>query len=229
MSQPNFRFWDLGRFLKTLFFFDAIPNWLSWLWPRTGDRPTPSVDPQSTYPAAPMIFDFSENATALVEQWGSLDDVVMGGVSESQVQAGQNSLIFSGEVSTANSGGFTSIRMRNLEVPLNLTGADGLELLVRGDGQRYKFFVRGETRWDGVAHAQSFDTMNDQWATVRLPFRDFVAVFRAKTLADTPLDPSCIYAFQLMLSKFEYDGALNPQFHPGRFCLEVQSIRAYAA
>ncbi|MDY6783791.1 MAG: CIA30 family protein, partial [Cyanobacteriota bacterium] len=35
------------------------------------------------------------------------------------------------------------------------------------------------------------------------------------------------YSMQLMLSKFEYDGALNPQFTPGHFELQLESIKAY--
>jgi hypothetical protein len=30
-----------------------------------------------------------------------------------------------------------------------------------------------------------------------------------------------------MLSKFEYDGGLNPKFSPGGFALQVESIKAY--
>jgi uncharacterized protein YbjT (DUF2867 family) len=30
-----------------------------------------------------------------------------------------------------------------------------------------------------------------------------------------------------MLSKFEYDGALNPHFEPGTFSLQVETIKAY--
>jgi hypothetical protein len=32
-----------------------------------------------------------------------------------------------------------------------------------------------------------------------------------------------------MLSKFEYDGALNPKFEPGSFGLEVEYIKAYSS
>lgn len=224
MAQPNLQFWDLGRFLKTLFFFEALPGWLRGLFGMGSDRPSSQISPT---PSANQVIDFSQNTAEQVVQWGALDDVVMGGVSKSQVQAGDDCLMFSGEVSTANFGGFTSIRMRNLETPLNLSGWDGIELQVRGDGQRYKFFVRCDPQWDGVAHAQSFDTVKDQWTSVRLPFDQFVAVFRAKTMADQPLDPSEIYAFQLMLSKFEYDGALNPAFEPGHFSLELRSIQVY--
>ncbi|HAC63219.1 MAG TPA: NADH:ubiquinone oxidoreductase, partial [Cyanothece sp. UBA12306] len=35
------------------------------------------------------------------------------------------------------------------------------------------------------------------------------------------------YSMQLMQTKFEYDGSLNPRFSPGLFGLEIESIKAY--
>jgi hypothetical protein len=53
-------------------------------------------------------------------------------------------------------------------------------------------------------------------------------VFRAKTVRDGPaLNTTQIRSLQLMLSKFEYDGALNPHFTAGSFTLLVQSIGVY--
>jgi uncharacterized protein YbjT (DUF2867 family) len=173
------------------------------------------------------LFDFTHPSSDLKETWGALDDVVMGGVSESSFRLGDGVAYFSGVVSTANSGGFASVRTRNFDPPLNLADYDGVELQVKGDGKRYKFMLRTETRWDGVAHCYSFDTIADTWITVRIPFTHFIPVFRAKTVDNSPLDPSHIHAVQLMLSKFEYDGALNPQFEPGFFQLQVKSIETY--
>lgn len=173
------------------------------------------------------IFDFAQPAADMQEVWGALDDVVMGGVSQSGIRLGDGVAYFSGVVSTANSGGFASVRTRNLEPPLDLSNYEGVELRVKGDGKRYKFMVRTETRWDGVAHCYSFDTIADQWITVRMPFADLIPVFRARTLDRSPVDPSHVYAWQLMLSKFEYDGALNPHFAPGFFQIQVQSISVY--
>jgi hypothetical protein len=77
-------------------------------------------------------------------------------------------------------------------------------------------------------HHRSFDTVKDQWQTIRLPFSEFAPVFRAKTLKDgPPLDPSSIASVQLMLSKFEYDGQLNPSFTPGPFELPIENISTY--
>jgi len=177
-----------------------------------------------TYP----LFDYRYPTPPLKEVWGALDDVVMGGVSASQFYLKEHSALFTGTVSTANSGGFVSIRTRNLAPPLNLQGYTGLQLRLRGDGQRYKCFLRSDPAWDGIGYAISFDTVADQWITVELPFSHFIPVLRARTASDAPpLNLGQIYSLQLMLSKFEYDGALNPHFRAGTFSLEVESIQAY--
>jgi hypothetical protein len=173
------------------------------------------------------IFDFANPNGDMQEIWGALDDVVMGGVSQSSIRLTDGVAYFSGVVSTANSGGFASIRTRNLEPLLDLSADDGIELRVKGDGKRYKFMLRTETRWDGVAYCFSFDTVADQWITVRVPFAQLIPVFRARSVNDRSFDPGHISACQLMLSKFEYDGALNPHFEPGFFQLQVESIQAY--
>ncbi|WP_310483908.1 CIA30 family protein [Chamaesiphon sp. VAR_48_metabat_403] len=174
------------------------------------------------------LFDFTQPTLDLQATWGAVDDVVMGGVSESGIRLRAGSALFSGNVSTDNSGGFASVRTRNFEPSLNLSNYRGIELKVKGDGQRYKLFVRTETKWDGVGYAYSFDTVADEWITVRVPFQDLVPIFRAKTVGDAPpIDDTQIRSFQLMLSKFEYDRALNPNFTPGLFSLQIESISAY--
>ncbi len=175
-----------------------------------------------------IIFDFTNPSANLKSSWGAVDDVVMGGVSESNIQFVEDTALFAGNVSTANSGGFASVRTKNFAPPFNLSGYEGVELRVRGDGKRYKFLLRTETQWDGVAYSYSFDTVANTWIDVRIPFTQLVPVFRAKSLKESPtIDASKICSFQLMLSKFEYDGALNPKFTPGGFALQIESIKAY--
>ena len=174
-----------------------------------------------------LLFDFTHSSTQL-KQWGAVDDVVMGGVSQSDLRTVENTALFAGDVSTDNSGGFASVRTRNFDPPFNLSGYEGVALRLRGDGKRYKFFLRTESNWDGVAYSYSFDTVANEWITVCVPFNQLIPVFRAKTLKDYPqIDKSKICSFQLMLSKFEYDGELNPKFSPGSFALQIESIKAY--
>lgn len=175
-----------------------------------------------------LLFDFTQPSGNLKEIWGAVDDVVMGGVSESGIRLGENRAIFSGNVSTANSGGFASVRTRNFSPPLDLSGCQGIELRVQGDGNRYKFIIRCEEKWDGVGYCYSFDTLNNCWMSVQIPFAELIPVFRAKTLPEAEaFDTSKVYSMQLMLSKFEYNGALNSRFSPGLFALEIESIKAY--
>lgn len=177
-----------------------------------------------------LIFDFTKPSDDLKNTWGAVDDVVMGGVSESDIRLVDGTAVFAGNVSIQNSGGFASVRTKNFETPFNLAGYEGVELRVRGDGKRYKFITRTETKWDGTAYSYSFDTVSNSWMSVHIPFSDLIPVFRAKTLKDSALiDSSNICSFQLMLSKFEYDGELNPKFEPGGFALQVEFIKAYGS
>jgi hypothetical protein len=168
--------------------------------------------------------------------WGALDDVVMGGASSSSFselpaggEAGAPCGIFAGRVTSANSGGFASARTRNFAPPLALGAYSGLQIRLRGDGNRYKLVLRCTPAWDGVGYTASFDAdPAGEWVDVRLPWGAFVPVFRAKTAADAPpFDPESVHSLQLMLSKFDRDGALNPRFKEGPFELRVVRVGGY--
>lgn len=183
---------------------------------------------QNLQPSEILLFNFTKPQVEIKEIWGAVDDVVMGGVSASNLTLANNKAIFSGMVSTDNNGGFASVRCKNFTPPWDLSGYAGIRLKVKGDGKRYKFITRCEGKWDGISYCYSFDTVADTWITVDIPFSQLIPVFRAKTLLDADkFDCSKIYSLQLMLSKFEYDGAYNPHFQAGSFILEIESIKAY--
>ncbi|CAN6230987.1 unnamed protein product [Urochloa humidicola] len=181
-----------------------------------------------------LLFGLKGNLSGKIV-WGALDDVVMGGVSESAFQilptgseTGGPTGLFKGTVSTSNNGGFTSIRTKNFTVPEDLSADDGIELRVKGDGRRYKLIIRTSYEWDTVGYTASFDTTKGEWQSVKLPFSSLRPVFRARTMTDAPpFDASNITSLQLMFSKFEYDGKLNPTFTEGPFELPFSSIRTY--
>ncbi len=209
--------WSLQRFVDTLNFYGAMP--LVNLFQKT-----PTVQVAMT---GQVIFDFTKPHPDLANVWGSLDDVVMGGVSSSNFILLEKSALFTGEVSTANAGGFVSVRTRNFEPALDLSAFTSISLQVKGDGQRYKFFLRDSTGWDSIAYGFSFDTVPEAWLTVTIPFSQFMPVFRARSVPSAPpLNPRHIRSMQLMLSKFEVDGKLNPHFQAGQFALEIAQIRA---
>lgn len=117
--------------------------------------------------------------------------------------------------------------LQNFSEPEDLSAYDGLELRLKGDGRRYKLIVRTSRDWDTVGYTLIFDTV-EGWQSVRLPFSSLRPIFRARTVLDAPpFDPSQIISFQLMFSKFESDGKLNPTFKEGPFELPISCIRAY--
>ncbi len=209
--------WDWKRFADTLNFYGALP--IANLF-----QPPPKVSIPMT---GQVIFDFTNPQPEFVNIWGNLDDVVMGGVSSSSFILLEKSALFAGNVSTANSGGFVSLRTRNFEPPLDLSAFTSISLQVKGDGQRYKFFLRDSTGWDSLAHSFAFDTVKDAWLTITIPFCQFTPVFRARSVPNAPkLNTQAIRSMQLMLSKFEVDGELNPSFQAGKFALEIAQISA---
>ncbi|KAK2438284.1 hypothetical protein P8452_34000 [Trifolium repens] len=181
-----------------------------------------------------LLFGFEGDSYRQLS-WGALDDVVMGGVSESTFQIDPNGSenggptgVFKGVVSSANNGGFTSIRTKNFSEPEDLSAYDGLEFRLKGDGRRYKVIIRTSTDWDALGYTGGFDTEKGKWQSIQLPFSSLRPIFRAKTVSDAPpFNPRNVASLQLMFSKFEYDGKLNATFVDGPFELPVSSIRAY--
>ncbi len=213
--------WELNRFWETLTFFETVPLWskLKSMFFGSSCPPPPDIQQET-------VIDFTTPVTTLAEMWGALDDVVMGGVSQSSVEQNHSGALFTGFVSTANSGGFASVRTRNFSPPLNLSAYQGVQLQLKGDGKRYKFLMRDSNRWDSLAYSASFDTVRDEWITVRIPFETLRPVQRAKTVNNAPtLNLNSIQSLQFMLSKFEYDGGLNPHFEAGEFALLIGSIK----
>ncbi|KAF3774373.1 hypothetical protein EJ110_NYTH53203 [Nymphaea thermarum] len=206
-----------------------------------------------------LIFGFEDGMSGGLA-WGALDDVVMGGVSESTFlinpnggELGGATGIFKGLMCfhcqqwwiykyQDKGKHFTSYfylmsmfllcsnmwSLWNFPVPLDLSAYDGLELRLKGDGCRYKLILRTSSEWDTVGYTASFDTVNGEWQNVQVQFASLRPIFRARTIKDAPpFDPSRLISLQLMYSKFEYDGKLNPTFKEGEFQLPITSIRAY--
>jgi hypothetical protein len=208
--------WELGRFLKTLAFYDVLlPNPFTLLKPKT----------LKSKISKGFVFWSPEEKLL---KFGPLDDVVMGGASKSTIDESEK---FNGEwkgfTTSANNGGFAGIRGKKFDPPLDASQCSGIELECIGDGQRYKFIARCDSDWNGVAWSSSFDTVKGKTITVRFPFSKLRPTRYARTLTNLSFDPSNLTAIQLSLSKFEYDGGLNPSFREGPFTFTIKKIRTY--
>ena len=108
-------------------------------------------------------------------QWVYLADTVMGGISEGTAQfedQGTSQFIrLSGEVSTANNGGFIQVRSPVAwEVAKDKTG---IKLTVKGNGDQYYLHIRSTyTRLPWHYYHHSFQA-SGSWSEIILPFEAF--------------------------------------------------------
>jgi hypothetical protein len=111
--------------------------------------------------------------------WQYISDQTMGGVSDGQAILDKDGdMIFArltGNVSTANNGGFIQIRTNFSFVDLINTNKDlkGVLLNTKGNGETYHIFIRtSEDRSYRDFYSATFIT-NDNWEIVDLPFSKF--------------------------------------------------------
>ena len=124
------------------------------------------------------------------DDWEFFTDAVMGGVSTGRldrvIEEGRPVAVMTGQVSTANRGGFIQMRRRLSAVP---DGAAGVRLVARGNGQRYFVHLRTVAcRLPWQFHQADF-TAPGTWTEVRLPFDTFRA---AGGLAEGPPRPETL-------------------------------------
>jgi hypothetical protein len=166
--------------------------------------------------------------------WQPLNDTIMGGRSQGGVQAVHEGLLFQAFVE-AEGGGFVSCRSPVFEPPLDLSAYGALELVLDGDGRRYKLaiacrdgmaglteLIPGGLRW-----VAEFSTRSNSTSVVVIPFNRLTPSVRA-TPVGLPLrfDPSQITRLQILHSKFGDRGGRNPGFRAGELQLLIRSIRA---
>jgi len=159
---------------------------------------------------------FDSQASPNSSAWQIVNDDVMGGVSTSRFQILTNSgAVFSGVVSLENNGGFASAR--SLPAHHDLTGCVCFVIRLRGDGRRYKFTARTETRFNTPLYQCAFVTKRGEWEEHRLAFKDFVPTVRGRILTDVPrLNPGKVTSLGLLISEKQ----------AGPFQLEVAWIKA---
>ena len=155
--------------------------------PPTTAAPTTAA-PTTVADRSRTMFDFVEAGS--LEGWGTVNDTVMGGVSSSSTiwEAGQ--MVFAGDLSLDNNGGFTSVR-GPIDERLGALLADATQLTVQatGDGKVYLLQLRTV---DDQLYVQRFTTVAEVEQTYPLDLTAFEPVGRfLDPLPDAaPLDPS---------------------------------------
>lgn len=160
-----------------------------------------------------FTFDGENNS----EGWRIINDGVMGGKSESSIGMKPNgSLVFKGNVSLKNNGGFASTR--SPVITADIGSFDGIELILTGDGNTYKCGLRTDNEFDRVAHQASFNTTAGEELRIRIPYKDFAPTWHGRRLSENKrMNPDEIKTIGFLISDKQ----------EGSFQLEVKSISAY--
>ena len=174
-----------------------------------------SVTSAAMETAERILIDFKN--TDERENWRIINDDVMGGVSQSEIIFNDTgTATFQGRISLENNGGFASTRSK----PNSFRLGDyiGLNVRIQGDGKNYQLRVRTDNRGDGISYRYRFATQPDTWMNIRVPFSEFVPVFRGRVLSNVaPISPEQI----------QQVGFLIADKQAGKFRIEIDWIKAY--
>jgi monofunctional biosynthetic peptidoglycan transglycosylase len=144
-----------------------------------------------------MLFDFSTPDAA--KAWQTVNDGVMGGVSDGKVRITEKNLEFYGTLSLENNGGFASVRSKAAK--MDLSKYDGLVFKVRGDGRDYYLNVHVPTYQIAFSYRANFKTEKDKWTEVAIPFTDLKATSFGRVVEKgKPLNPRTVEAMGFVLA-----------------------------
>jgi NADH dehydrogenase [ubiquinone] 1 alpha subcomplex assembly factor 1 len=157
------------------------------------------------------IFEFNESAN--VGKWKILNDGVMGGVSKSTFKVNkEGNGVFEGDVSTANNGGFASVRYSST---LEVGKSKSIKIRLKGDGKDYQFRIK-EKASDFESYITSFST-SGEWQTIEVKLNELYPSFRGRKMdkpnfSETKFEVISILiankkneSFKLVLDKIEFE------------------------
>jgi hypothetical protein len=160
------------------------------------------------------IFNFNSPSTS--GEWTTVNDVVMGGISESRFEINSDSTAtFSGTVSPDNNGGFASVRS---SLDNEFKDFEGAIIRVKGDGNIYSLRFRTDKNFDGISYQAKLETNSGEWKEYKIPFSNFKPTFRGRTLSNKP---------ELESKDIKQIGILIADKQFGKFELMIDWIKFY--
>lgn len=111
-------------------------------------------------------------------KWRVVNDGVMGGLSSSKAFVEDDKIIFSGNVSLENNGGFASLRSPVKDY--NFEKYNGIEIKIKGDGKQYSISMKETYYFTGYFYTTSFDTKKDEWMVIKISFDKFKLYYYGK-------------------------------------------------
>jgi monofunctional biosynthetic peptidoglycan transglycosylase len=161
-----------------------------------------------------LIFKFTGESSS--PAWAANNDGVMGGLSQGGAQLVEGGMLFSGELSLENNGGFASVYA---EDSFNLSEYAGIRFSVLGDGRTYLLRLQSDAvfRQRGwVAFSREFATVKGEWIEVFVPFSELKQSWRGRRLSGYTFNAGDIRRIGFMLADKQ----------PGSFRLKVRWVAA---
>ena len=112
--------------------------------------------------------DFGEEKKGLY--WSVVNDGVMGGLSRGRKKLTKNSLLFKGNVSLDNNGGFSSLRRSFSE--FDISNFEYVEIKYRSSGISLALTFAVSRRWYVPNYKVSLDETSSKWKTVTIKLTD---------------------------------------------------------
>jgi hypothetical protein len=176
---------------------------------------TPEAEEAPLYSEDAMVIDFGEG---LEEGWFGIDDTVMGGVSSSTLSYTDASMLFEGEVSTDNNGGFSQVRSRSRT--MDLTMYDRLVIRLRSEGQPFSFVITDAPFFFQPTFKADLEVPDDGWHVLEIPFDDF----EEHAFIDGKPTPTGVFIGRRNLRNVDHFELISELFENGPFRLEVDWV-----
>ena len=111
------------------------------------------------------------------QQWVFFTDRVMGGVSSGKLEIGSEDgskfYRMTGNVSTANNGGFIQFQADLSNISNTEEVFNGIKIKVRGNNENYQIFIRTNLTVLPWQYYSSEFYASNQWKEIKLPFKSF--------------------------------------------------------
>ena len=163
------------------------------------------------------LFDFTGVDAA--QQWQTVNDGVMGGVSEGKFKiTDTKTLEFFGKLSLANNGGFASVRLKARKI--DLQKGDTLVVKVRGDGREYSLNLYPNRSRTAFSYRATMLTERDEWIEFRMSLDKFEATSFGRVVREAgAVNPDEVTSIGFLLGDKK----------AGPFRMEVESIKVERA
>ena len=181
---------------------------------------------------AEVIASFEKPDSA--QNWVSVNDGVMGGVSKGGFERTERkTLLFAGDLSLENNGGFASIRTK--PGALKLAGASGIIVKARGDGRTYWVGLRTGRQFGASSYRAYLPTSEGDFMETLMPLSDFKLQAFGRQLPGRPVDPAAItsigftiadkkagpFEFEIEYVKAVFEDAKPPSSDPSGTIVDV--------